>query len=502
MSPSVVQKLQKFESLVLFVDDSKKVVGNLKDKALMEYLQMVLKNDFSGKWKETLILYTPGHPWTQRLCLVGAGDRQALTAQKFRILGAKCIQALQERNLREKIAVLLPKLPRLSSSEILEALETGSRVFQFRYHELKKTNSKKSPTPQELRFEYFAPESKDSKSLLAAQKRASAISSGVNFARRLISMSPNHLTPKVLGEMSQEMARNSGSKSKIKTTIWTEKELLKNSCGGILAVGQGSENPPRLIQLEYWGAKKTDKPIILVGKGITFDSGGLSLKPPQAQETMKYDMAGAASVLGVFQIVTELALKINLVVIVPSAENMPSGKAQRPGDIITMAGGKTVEVLNTDAEGRLILGDALYHASTQFKPKAIIDVATLTGACAMAVGDAAAGLFTNNKKLENDLMKAMVSSGENLWPLPDFDDFYADLLKSEVADLKNISKGKGGGASTAAIFLRHFIENQVPWAHLDIAGCGWYDSPRDFVGAPGASGVPVRLLFEYVDSQT
>lgn len=501
MNHVVLNQLKNLEALIVFVDDSKKILGSLKDKALLEYIQLVLKKDFSGKWKESLILYTPGHPSTQRICLIGAGSRQALSAQKFRILGAKCVQAAQERNLKDNVAILLPSLPKLKSSEILEALEIGSRVFQFRYHEMKRSQTKKPEASKELHFQFFSSEARETKSLLRAENRAAAVSSGVNFARYLISMSPRQLTPKVLGEMAQKISRSSKSKSKIKSTVWTEKELSKNSYEGILAVGQGSDNPPRLIQLEYWGARKTEKPVVLVGKGITFDSGGLSLKPPQAQETMKYDMAGAASVLGVFKIVTDLALKVNLIVIVPSAENMPSGKAQRPGDIITMANGKTVEVLNTDAEGRLILGDALFHASTHFKPKAIVDVATLTGACAMAVGDAAAGIFTNDKKLEAQLMKAMTVSGENLWPLPDFDDFYADLLKSEVADLKNISKGRGGGASTAAIFLRHFIENQVPWAHLDIAGCGWYDRPRDFVGAPGASGVPVRLLFEYVAAQ-
>ena len=210
-------------------------------------------------------------------------------------------------------------------------------------------------------------------------------------------------------------------------------------------------------------------------------------------------MAGSASVMGAFKIVTDLKLKVNVVALVPTVENMPSGHAIRPGDVLTMASGKTVEVLNTDAEGRLILADALFYATTQYKPRAVVDVATLTGACAVAVGEAAVGMFTNNKKVQTGLMKAASEVQENLWPLPDFDDFYAHLLKSDIADLKNIG-GKEAGASTASIFLRHFVHNDIPWAHFDIAGCGWYEAPRDFIGGRGASGVPIRTLAEFVEN--
>ncbi len=296
------------------------------------------------------------------------------------------------------------------------------------------------------------------------------------------------------------MALASPQKSKIKVDIWDEAKLKKNAFGGVLAVGKGSDNRPHFIILEYHGGKKSEKPIALVGKGVTFDSGGLSLKPPPSQETMKYDMAGAASVLGAFKIATDLGIKKNLVVLIPTVENMPSGGAQRPGDIITMASGKTVEVLNTDAEGRLILADALFWATTKYSPRACIDVATLTGACALAVGNAAAGCYTNNPKLQQNLMKSAEAVQEGMWPLPNFEEFYADLIISDVADIRNTGKVREAGASTASTFLKHFVHNDVPWAHLDIAGCGWYDGPRDFIGCRGASGVPIRTLVNFIEN--
>lgn len=501
MSVVIQSKVSKQEVLVLFIDNEKKILGAWKDKALEEYLQLALDKDFSGNWKENIIIYTPSHPLTKRVLLVGVGNKNELHLQRLRILAATLISSLRERNLSKSVSLLVPKLGKLRTEEIIQAIETGSRIYQFRFDELKTQNeTSKKKNLSEIEIQYLVSDAREQKPAEKAVHKARTIAGGVNFARRLIMLSPRQLNPEELARQAVKMAQSSPSKSKIKTKVWTEKELQKNKYGGILAVGQGSDTPPRFIQLEYWGTKATQKPIVLVGKGITFDSGGLSLKPPPSQETMKYDMAGAASVLGVFKIVTELQLKTNLIVLVPSAENMPSGKAQRPGDIITMASGKTVEVLNTDAEGRLILADALYHGTTHFKPKSIIDVATLTGACALAVGEAAAGLFGNNDALKADLMKATKTSGENLWPLPDFDDFYADLLKSDAADLKNIGK-REAGASTAAIFLRHFVMNDVPWAHLDIAGCGWYDGARDFIGMRGPSGVPVRLLFDYVESQ-
>jgi leucyl aminopeptidase len=320
----------------------------------------------------------------------------------------------------------------------------------------------------------------------------------VNWARRLILLPGSQLWPDELVKKAQEMVAASPSKSKIKAQYWGDKELRKNKFGGVLGVGQGSDHQPRFIVLEYLQGKKSDSPIVLVGKGITFDSGGLSLKPPSSQETMKYDMAGSASVMAAFKIATDLQWKVNLVVLVPTAENMPSGGAIRPGDILEMASGATVEVLNTDAEGRLILADALFYATTRYKPKAVIDVATLTGAAAMALGEAAVGIYSNSDKVEKALFESGARVQENLWSLPKFEDFYAPMLKSEIADLRNIG-GREAGASTASIFLKHFVKNDTPWAHFDIAGCGWYDSPRDFISMKGPSGVPIRLLADFIE---
>lgn len=496
MKVEAFQNCSPKDLIVLFYDDQKKALSKWKDPALADYLSMALENDFKGKFKESLMIYLPGHPIAKRVLLVGTGKAQDLTLQRLRILGAAASSAIASKQLK-KVAFFVPdlKIKNCKTADIAAALSMGSQLIQVHFEEWKSKAKKREWTD----FSMIVSDAKSKAGVDAAVEKARCIAAGVQFGRRIIAMSPRQLTPDALAKEALAVAKNSPMKSKIKASVWTEKELEKKKYGGILCVGQGSDNPPRFIQLEYRNAAQSKKPIVLVGKGVTFDSGGLSLKPPPAQETMKYDMAGAGSVLAAFKIATDLKLKINLVCLIPTVENMPSGKAQRPGDVVTMASGLTVEVLNTDAEGRLILADALWHASTQYKPEAIIDVATLTGACALAVGDAAAGVFSNTESLIQKLQKASEASGENVWPLPDFDEFYADLLNSEVADLRNIGKRREAGATTASLFLEHFVENKAPWAHLDIAGCGWYDAPRDMVGVRGPSGVPIRLLVEFLE---
>jgi leucyl aminopeptidase len=499
MKVELFQNCSPKEVIVVFFDDSKKPLFKWKDPALQDYLKLPLESDFHGKTKETLLVYLPGHPLSRRLLLVGVGKLKDLHLQKLRGIAAHVATTLQAKKI-SKAAFFFPEIESktMKANAIAEALFLGSQVVQLNYDEWK-SRAKKNPKVK-VDFDLIVAEARLKKLAEAGMERSRVISEGVNFGRRLIAMSPRQLNPTELAKAALEMVKKSPMKAKIKSQIWTEKELEKNGYGGILCVSQGSDTPPRFIQLEYRNAASSKKPIVLVGKGVTFDSGGLSLKPPQGQETMKYDMAGAGTVLSAFKIATDLKMKINLVCLIPSVENMPSGKAQRPGDVVTMASGLSVEVLNTDAEGRLILADALWHASTKYKSEAIVDVATLTGACALAVGDAAAGVFSNNPRLIADLQKAADESGEHIWPLPDFDDFYVELLTSEVADLRNIGKRREGGASTAALFLENFIENDQNWAHLDIAGCGWYDSPRDMVAVRGPSGVPIRLLVEYLQA--
>lgn len=501
MSVGIYKETKQHEALILFADDNKKLFSSLKDSVLRDYLKLPLETDFQGKYKECHLVYTDSHPLTKRVLIVGLGKKNNASLQRLRVAAAAACAELQKKRISKNVGVLLPKVARTKPAEVVEALQVGSKVFQLRVTEMNsKEYLKKRNDPSEIQFHFITEEKREIRSLEKAEERGQIIANGVNFGRRLISLSPRHLQPQDLAKEAQKMASASPSKKKIKTTIWGEPELKKAKYGGILGVNQGSDTPPRLIILEYMNGRKGAKPLALVGKGVTFDSGGLSLKPPPMQEYMKYDMGGAATVLSAFKIAVDLQLKVNLVCIVASVENMPSGKATRPGDVLTMGNGKTVEVLNTDAEGRLILADALYHATTKYKCKGVIDAATLTGACAVAVGDSAAGLWGNDEALKKQLHKASKETHEHLWPFPDFMDFFGGQLKSEVADLRNIGRAREAGATLASLFLQEFIHNDTPWCHLDIAGCGWYEKPRDFVGIRGASGVPIRLLAKLIEN--
>ncbi len=484
------------ENLILFLDDHRRPLSKI-DSALTASVKGAV--DFQGKYKETTVLYPS--QGCKRLLLVGMGATQKVSGHQLRSLMSHSIQTL--KNLGQtKASCLLPTVKSMNAAEVAQALGEGAEISQLNFFDFK-TDRKPEDKNRYVKFEIelLAAEKKDAKSAAQGWERGQTIGQGVNWGRHLVMTPGSHLTPADLAKSALKMVQSSPSKAKIKSEVWTEKELAKNKFGGILGVGQGSSNPPRFIILQYWGGKKSDAPIALVGKGVTFDSGGLSLKPPQGMETMKYDMAGAATVLSAFKIVTDLKLSVNLLCFVPSAENMPSGTAQRPGDVLHMASGRTVEVLNTDAEGRLILADALYWATSQFKPRVVVDVATLTGACAAAVGEAAAGVFANSKKVLSALLSSAESTQEGLWPLPQYPEVYGPMVKSDIADIKNTG-GKYAGASTASMFLQYFVQNETPWAHLDIAGCGWYDSPRDFVTGRGASGVPIRTLAEFVESHS
>ena len=486
------------ELIVFFADDTKKVLSKILDSQVQSLIQHTLKLDFKGKAKDTVVIYPQSGP--KRILVVGLGSQARVSANSLRSAAAVVIAQAKSLGVTKDVQVALPSLKKLSAEEVAQALTEGFVLSQVNFHEFKTQRKEEDKSRySELSPELLVADKKDLKAVESGTTRGHIIGQGVNWSRRLILTPGSHLTPAKLAQEAQNMAKSHPAKSRLKVEVWSEKDLEKNKFGGVLGVGQGSSNPPRFIIVEFMNGKKSDSPIVLVGKGITFDSGGLSLKPPQAQETMKYDMAGSASVLGAIKIIAELGVKANVIALVPTAENMPSGTAIRPGDILHMASGKTVEVLNTDAEGRLILADALYWATTHYKPRAVIDVATLTGACAAALGDAAVGVFSNSRKLLQALQKASSKTQENIWELPNFPEIYKPLLKSDIADLKNIG-GPKAGASTASLFLEEFILNNAPWAHFDIAGAGWYDSPRDFIASRGPSGVPTRLMVEFVES--
>ena len=316
-------------------------------------------------------------------------------------------------------------------------------------------------------------------------RQGSAIAAGVNYAKTISNLPGNICTPSYLAREARAMQKSHG----VKTTILNEAEMKKLKMGSLLSVSRGSREPAKLIVMEYKGGKRGDKPVVLVGKGLTFDAGGISIKPAAAMDEMKYDMCGGASVFGAMRAVSDMKLELNVVGIVPSSENLPDGAANKPGDIVTSMKGKTIEILNTDAEGRLILCDALTYAE-RFKPAAVVDIATLTGACIIALGHHASGLYSNNEKLARELLKAGEDSGDRAWQLPLWDD-YTRQLNSNFADLANIG-GRSAGSVTAACFLKQFTES-YDWAHLDVAGTAWQSG-----GQKGATGRPVPLLVEFL----
>jgi leucyl aminopeptidase len=328
----------------------------------------------------------------------------------------------------------------------------------------------------------------DAKTTKGAAKDGEIVGDAVRWARDLVNTPAGDLPPAAIAREAQKMARQVGLTCK----VWNETQLKQGGFGGIVGVGQGSPNPPRMIELRYTGAGK-QTPIALTGKGIAFDSGGLSIKDASGMETMKCDMGGAASILAAMKVIAQLKPKINVIAAIPSSENMPSGTAQKPGDVIRHRGGKTSEVLNTDAEGRLILADSLAFLAEQ-KPSCIVDTATLTGACMVALGTDIVGAFGNDDALAQELVAAGAAVGEPIWQLPLWSD-YKPLIESKVADVKNIGK-RYGGAITAALFLAEFV-GDTPWVHLDIAGPAFQESVTD-LGPAGATGVPARALVRFV----
>ncbi len=322
--------------------------------------------------------------------------------------------------------------------------------------------------------------------LAAAFATSQAIAAGVAFAREWANRPANYATPKLLADAAESLAADN---KRIKCKIHKPEDVAKLGMGAFMAVSQGSAEPLRFIELHYNGADKDTAPQVLVGKGITFDTGGISIKPAGDMDEMKYDMGGAASVLGTFKALAELKPAVNVVGLIPACENMPDGRAVKPGDVVTSMSGQTIEILNTDAEGRLVLCDALHYAD-RFKPAALIDIATLTGACVVALGGQRSGMFSNNDALAQSLAQAGDTAQDLCWRMP-LDDDYAEGLKSNFADVANVA-GRAGGAITAAKFLQRFV-GDTPWAHLDIAGTAWKSGAKK-----GATGRPVGLLVQYL----
>jgi leucyl aminopeptidase len=463
------------------------------DRALGGRISAVLEGgDFRGKAGQTLLLYPDAGFRSRRLLLVGLGEEAAADAEALRqAAGTALVQAAGRRAPR--VALLAPALRRVRAPAAARALAEGAVLGGYRFDAYRRDGDD-------------APGQVESATLLlerAGELRAAraAVREGVilaecqNLARELSNEPANALPPAELARRAQRVAREVG----LGCRVLGVPEMRRLGMGAILAVGQGSAHPPRLVVLEHRpgrargaGRGQRSDAICIVGKGITFDSGGLSIKPAQGMDEMKHDMSGAAAVIGSLRACALLRIPMHVVGVIGAAENMPSGTAYRPGDVVTSMSGKTIEILNTDAEGRVVLADALHYARSQFAPRAIIDLATLTGACVVALGRWATGLFGNNQRLVELVRRAGEATGERTWPMPLWED-HRRAVRSEVAVLKNAS-GRDAGSSTAAAFLAAFVED-TPWAHLDIAGTGWTTKPAGYQPR-GATGVGVRLLLE------
>lgn len=436
--------------------------------------------DATGRWKQQTLVYPRGTLPARRLLLIGMGKRSAITADTVRQAAALAAQRAQEIKVATYHVGFNGDLP-LPPAVFGQAFAEGSVLGSYRYTRYKSDREEVPTANAVLLLGAGGDEA------AAGVRRGQIIARATAFARDLANGPGNEVTPAFLGQTALELGERLG----LKTMVLDKPQLIEQGFGGILAVGQGSANEPRFIVMEY-GSADQGPTICLVGKGITFDTGGISIKPAEKMDEMKMDMSGAAAVFGAMQAVAELQLPLHVVGIVCAAENMPGSTAYRPGDIIRTLSGKTVEVLNTDAEGRIVLADGLFYAQ-RYQPAAIVDLATLTGAIMVALGPHAIGLMGNNQELANRLIAAGEATAERVWQLPLWDE-YREAMKSEIADLKNTG-GRYGGAITAAGFLAAFV-GDYPWAHLDIAGTAWVEKPNRAYQSRGATGVGVRLLVE------
>lgn len=487
LSFSIQEKAYQEQLIILPVASEGKqhTSFNVQNKARNGELKHILDSGlFSAKKSKTQLIASQDN--NAALLLVGIGDKP-LNLREFKEIVTAAASAVNSTKTTSVHCDLLSIKP--ESLDEARALQEAALIFQnslYRYDH-KSRGKAAQEEGSSLAIVSFSSQL-NKKTAHQALKNGQAIALGMATTRTLGNLPPNLLKPANLASRAKSMAKDNG----LGYQILKRHDIEKLGMGCLLAVSQGAESEPRMIALEHKGGESA--PIVLVGKGVTFDTGGISLKPGAAMDEMKFDMCGAATVIGVMQAVAQLNLPLNIVGVIPSVENMPSGTAARPGDVVTSMNGQTVEILNTDAEGRLILCDALTWAQQTYQPKEIIDIATLTGACIIALGSQTTGLMGNNDDLANNLLAAGEQSYDRAWRLPLFTE-YDELLKSNFADMGNIG-GREAGTITAACFLQRFIENDTPWAHLDIAGTAWTSGANK-----GASGRPVPMLMQYLLNQ-
>ncbi|HTD73791.1 MAG TPA: leucyl aminopeptidase [Steroidobacteraceae bacterium] len=462
------------------------IAGRHLDKQLAGLIVGLTRSgDFAAKLGDTLMLPLPAGSSAARLLLVGFGTRASFGRKQYRKALLSSAQALAKTGADDAVVYFaMEPVPEL---DVQYRARIVAEVFSSQAYRI--PDLKTSPKPKARRLANISVATADARAAKAAAEGLSmgaAIGSGVAFARDLANLPPNVCTPTYMGARAMQLAKEFPS---IKTKVLDESGIKALKMGAFLAVTQGSVEPPRLIVCEYRGTRKNTAPICLIGKGITFDSGGISLKDPPAMDEMKFDMSGGAAVLGTLRAIAAMKLQIHVVAIVAAAENMPSGAAVKPADIVTTMSGQTVEILNTDAEGRLVLCDAITY-SRRYKPAAVVDVATLTGACIVALGNHLSGLMSNTPALAHELESAGLRADDRAWRLP-IGEEYVDQLKSNFADIANVG-GREGGACTAASFLGKFAKD-LQWAHLDVAGTAWLSGAQK-----GSTGRPVPLLVDFL----
>ncbi len=468
---------QKHDLCVYFCESKQGILGLNPKKA--ESLAVPKQDDF----KSAKLFLNTGFDDAKHSLTLGLGDLAERTAEDFRRLGG-----VASKKLSGSTTLSLHADRKIKNVDHIQAFLEGLLVGLYKWNEQK---SKKKPTTLKT---VFIDTHLDTKEVKELADRALAVADAINLARRLGDSPGNLMTPVHMAKEAQKLAS-----AKLKVTVWNKARILKEKMGGLYSVALGSSQEPRFIRMDYKGGSAKQKPICLVGKGLTFDAGGISIKPSAGMHDMKYDMCGGSAVIAAMSLISKMKLKVNVIGLVPSSENLLGASANKPGDIVKFRNGKTAEILNTDAEGRLILADALSYAS-ELKPAAIFDAATLTGAMVVSLGNSFTGYFTRDESMAKKVEKTSPLSGENVWRMPITDE-HVDDIKGTYADIQNIGATRGAGSSTACAFLEQFVDEKIPYVHFDIAGTAWHcGKRREYLPAQGATGVLVRTFLQIAKS--
>ena len=483
---------ETFSAVAVFVAEGVAFTSPTMPKEGVDFVTQALKAaQFKGSKGETLTLVTPAKaPSPSHLLVIGLGKANEVTALTLQESAARAVAAaLAAKVVNLDITSSMPKGVKLDAATAAANLGYGARLRSYDFNKYK-TKIKPEDKPKLANVTILTAALDKAKKLYAPLL---GIAESVAFTRDIVSEPANVIYPETLAAECKKL-----EKLGVKVEILNEAAMKKLGMGALLGVGQGSVRESQLVVMQWNGGKKSQKPIAIVGKGVTFDTGGISIKPAGGMEEMKWDMGGSATTIGTLRALAARKAKVNVVGVVGLVENMPDGNAQRPGDVVTSMSGQTIEVINTDAEGRLVLADALWYTQGRFKPECIVDLATLTGAIIVALGSHRAGLFSNNDKMANAIAKSAERTGEKVWRMP-LGPEYDKMINCDIADMQNVGEGREAGSTTAAQFLQRFV-NDVPWVHLDIAGVAWQNKLLTPLAPKGAVGWGIRLLNDWIEN--